>query len=310
MFTATLSHITAEACVPEQLVHYVRAVSGRKAVLCQGYAAYIEGGRAVLAAYPGTSRAEKWDAALSKIRSSTEDDIPSLASALADLSSLCSSVSVISPFLPREAPEEARKAARSDCYWQLPLPAPRAGVKLRNMLSRAGRELTLSEEFWKEEHQALVSRYLSTRQLSQGTRKIFSSLGNYVNASGTGSGSPGDAGMGSVVMLAARRVDNSLAGCCIGDFSGLQTCFYMFSFRHPEAPPGTADLLLSGLVGKAEALGHTRMNLGLGINPGIGFFKKKWGALPFLPYVETSWDLRSAPGSDKGLKGILWKLLR
>jgi hypothetical protein len=33
------------------------------------------------------------------------------------------------------------------------------------------------------------------------------------------------------------------------------------------------------------------MNLGLGVNAGVAFFKRKWGAAPFLPYVEVSWDI-------------------
>ncbi len=37
-----------------------------------------------------------------------------------------------------------------------------------------------------------------------------------------------------------------------------------------------------------------RMNLGLGVNPGIRRFKEKWGAGRCLPYVETSWETGSA----------------
>jgi hypothetical protein len=37
------------------------------------------------------------------------------------------------------------------------------------------------------------------------------------------------------------------------------------------------------------------MNLGLGVSEGIRFFKRKWGAEPFLPCVEVSWEPAS-PG--------------
>jgi len=37
------------------------------------------------------------------------------------------------------------------------------------------------------------------------------------------------------------------------------------------------------------------MNLGLAVNAGIGFFKRKWGADLFLPYVEVSWDIKPLP---------------
>ena len=84
----------------------------------------------------------------------------------------------------------------------------------------------------------------------------------------------------------------------------------MFSFRHPEAPPGTADLLLDALVRKSVEFGHMNMNLGLGINGGIGFFKKKWGALPCLPYVETSWSFGSVTSEARGVGGWLRRLFR
>lgn len=300
MFGATLAQITAEACVPEQLVHYVRAVSGRRVFLCEGYAAYPHEGHAVLAAYPDESQADEYErlapgfapAGQGGLR---EGETLSLETALRRLSADYASVTVLSPLLPAEAPAQAAKEARYDCYWQLPLPVPRPGVKLRNMLARAGRELGLHEEKWQGEHQALVDHYLATRPLPPGTRSIFSSLHAYVNGL-----------EGNVSLFAARRADGRLAGFAVGDFSGLCTAFYMFAFRYPDAPPGTADLLLSGLARRGEELGHSRLNLGLGISAGISFFKKKWGALPYLPYVETSWRFRS--GTASGIKGVFRKL--
>ena len=31
--------------------------------------------------------------------------------------------------------------------------------------------------------------------------------------------------------------------------------------------------------------GKKYINLGLGINPGVTFFKTKWGGVPFLPHI-------------------------
>jgi hypothetical protein len=207
----------------------------------------------------------------------------------------CTSVTVLAPFRPREAPENARVAR--DCYWHIALPVAGQGQKLRNISARAAREVSVREEVWGNEHEALVRHYLQTRPLQPGTRAIFSALSRYAGVSDDGTGetvpgmSPENRDRGTVVLLAARRLDDSLAGFSIGDFSGLHTAFYMFAFRYDTAPPGTADLLLSVLIRRAEELGHSRMNLGLGINAGIRFFKKKRRAEPYLPYVETSWDL-------------------
>ena len=48
--------------------------------------------------------------------------------------------------------------------------------------------------------------------------------------------------------------------------------------------------LLNALLDEAAGRGHMLLNLGLGINPGVAFFKRKWNARPWLPYVETSWE--------------------
>jgi hypothetical protein len=90
----------------------------------------------------------------------------------------------------------------------------------------------------------------------------------------------------------------------VGEFSSLHTAFFMFSFRDlRSAPPGGTDLLLSGLLDEAAHRGHRRMNLGLGINEGIRFFKGKWGPVSFLPYVQVTWEPRP-PGLFSHLRGL------
>jgi hypothetical protein len=39
------------------------------------------------------------------------------------------------------------------------------------------------------------------------------------------------------------------------------------------------------MIQEAKREGKRYINLGLGINPGITFFKKKWGGTAFLPYA-------------------------
>jgi hypothetical protein len=85
-----------------------------------------------------------------------------------------------------------------------------------------------------------------------------------------------------------------LAALSVGEYASLTTGFYMFSFRDPGiAPPGATDLLLARLLEEANNRGHSRMNLGLAVDEGIGFFKRKWGAVPFLPYVQATWEIAS-----------------
>jgi hypothetical protein len=59
----------------------------------------------------------------------------------------------------------------------------------------------------------------------------------------------------------------------------------MFNFRcRKRNVPGASDLLLHEIIEQARGQGKRFLNMGLGINDGVSFFKKKWGAEPFLPY--------------------------
>lgn len=133
---------------------------------------------------------------------------------------------------------------------------------------------------------------MKERPLAAGTRRIYGKLSRYLAES------PGS------LMVSARLSDGRLAAFSVGEYAGLHTAFYMFAFRNAEiAPPGATDLLLCRLLEEAQERGHKRMNLGLGLNEGIGFFKRKWGAEPFLPYVQTTWETAS-PGISRVLAGL------
>ncbi len=49
--------------------------------------------------------------------------------------------------------------------------------------------------------------------------------------------------------------------------------------------PGASDLLLHEVAKDSKEQGKPFINLGLGINKGVRFFKEKWGGFPFLNYA-------------------------
>jgi hypothetical protein len=202
-------------------------------------------------------------------------------------------LTVIGPARPPQAPSGTPVV--EDGYYALPLPFSSPGQKLRNLLHRAERELNVERGHRLEgQHLALVREYLDGRPLGAGTRHIFRRLPEYLNASG------------SSMMISASLPDGRLAAFAVGEFGALQTAFFMFCFRDRTiAPPGSADLVLSGLLEEAQRRGHSRMNLGLGVNEGIRFFKRKWGAELYLPCVEVSWKPQS-----KGLLSRVRKAVR
>jgi hypothetical protein len=259
-----LARVTAEACVPEQVISYVAAVAGSRPKLFGECVGYLSEEQRVLIGYPRHD----------------PEDAQAMAAAVAALlrSPGPDRVTVIGPARPPQAPAQA--VSTEDRYYLLPVPPPAPGQKLRNMLRRAGRELTVEGgRVLAPAHLNLVGRYLAERRLAAGTRQIFGRLADYIQASDTS------------LVVSARHADGRLAAFAVGEYGSLHTAFFMFSFRNPEAAvPGSADLLLKELLDEAHRRGQIRMNLGLGVNPGIRRFKEKWGAGRFLPYVETSWE--------------------
>ena len=264
-----LGLVTAGAVTPDQLLPYVTAVSGLGSRLfgqCVGH--YCEG-QIVLVGYP---LGRPLDAAAVDAAVAEALRFPGLEH-----------ITVLAAARPSAAPDRA--VCSEDSYWSLPLPVPAPGQKLRNMLRRAGRDVAVTQggaESWGPEHTALVQDFCSRRKLEPGLLHIFSQLPAYLAAAP------------EARLFSARLADGTLVACAIGDYSSLSTAFYMFAFRLPVAPPGTADTLLAAVAEEGTARGHSLLNLGLGIDAGIGFFKQKWGASPFLPCVECGWDIKPA----------------
>lgn len=274
-----LHHVSAQAIVPEQLLHYTAAVGASRPRLFGDCVGHVYENSVVLVGYPLHGDVQDsahvhatLDAALTLVR---EDES-------------LSRITVLAPVRPHAAPADSPSS--HDEYWALPLPPAPPRQKLRNILRRARREVSLEQDCcWSQQHEALVDYYLRSRPLEPGMRHIFQHLGGYVHKA-----APPPGGTGDVQIFSAYSPEKSLLACAIGDYSSLHTAFYLFAFRHRHAPPGTSDLLLEALCAEGTARGHSRVNLGLGINAGISFFKKKWQAEAFLPHVETTWE-KQAP---------------
>ena len=268
MFSQGLQHFTAEAVVPEQLLHYVAAVAGSRPLACAGFPAYLLEGHLVLVAFDAAmletfSGGPDLEAATVRVKEATDaaarleavsvrqsaeaataegvqlrvDAAVDAALALPEVRQ----ITVLAPVRPTRAPQDA-STGTPDAYWDLELPLLREDgslpwQKLRNMERRALRDVEVVREAWQPDHAALVQDFLRRKPFEPGTVHIFSHLESYV-------GSHPD-----VQLWAARhREDNSLQAFAVGDYASLTTAFYMFAFRRQDAVPGCADALLAGLV--------------------------------------------------------------
>lgn len=263
--------ISAEAAIPDQLASYVKAVSGMKPHLCEDCLLYRMDEYGVLVAWKNGSPLDQSD--LDKAVETAVKN-PGLKH-----------LTVLAATRPSMAPENA--SVYADEWWRLDLLRSHENPKLANMLRRAKRELTVKNGAgsgcFDERHKRLTELFCANRKEALGASSchIYRNLDQYL------------AECNDARLFSAFDGKGGLQGFAIGDFSGFSTAFYMFAVRNPDSPPGTADLLLAAIVDEAEKLGMSWLNLGLEINPGIGFFKRKWGAEPFYPHVECGWQLPS-----------------
>ena len=252
--------ILEHAYIPEHLPHYVTAISGTKTVLIKDFIVYISGTQLIFIGYPlrGDFSEKKMLEALEEAKARFEPG----------------TISVIAPALPSAF--EDCSPSPTDSYFRLDLSQFHIPKKIRNMLTRARREVSVGIGEFGREHRELVKDFIRSRRLDDGSRFIFQRLHEYAQCKGT-------------LLFEARTPHGKLTAFDIADFAAREYAFYMFNFRSRKYRiPGASDLLLFHVIKRAQAEGKRYLNLGLGINGGIAFFKKKWGGMPFLDYVSCT----------------------
>jgi hypothetical protein len=162
------------------------------------------------------------------------------------------------------------------------------------MLSRAGRELSVEKnKDFDEEHRKIVDDFLKTHPVDEATRFIFERIGEYLSSSTT------------AWAFDARNNRGELVAFDVAEFKPRDYTIYMFNFSSDALyVPGASDLLLSAVIKQAKTDRKKYINLGLGINPGVTFFKKKWGGVSFLPYAFCLYH----PSIKENLETLLQKL--
>lgn len=253
---AEIEFIQTHAYVPEHLVSYISAISGAEPFLFDNYLCCSKDEVLIFIGYPlGVPFREKeakaiLDKAVKKLK-------PHI-------------ISLIAPAIEKQLGTITQRS--SDQYYRLSLDSFAPTTTVKNMVRRASRELAVERgNRWGKEHDGLISEFLAAHHVSPETAGIFHRIPYYIAASQT------------VILLNARTWEGSLIAFDVADFGSKDYLFYMFNFasrRHYV--PGASDLLLSEVVGIAREQGKKFVNLGLAINEGVTFFKKKWGGVPFL----------------------------
>lgn len=264
---AEAQYISSHAWVPEQLADYVTAVSGKEPFVAGDFVCYRGEGALVVIGYPLS-------------QPSGEHDLVRVLE------------QIIKDFRPQRlwliAPEippwrGLKPTGVCDNYFRLELEHLKLSPKVRNMIRRAGKELEIRESSGVgREHEALLGEFLAAKQLSRESQELLKALPRYISS------------VAETVLLSAFDKKERLVSFCVGQMGAGDWGFYMFHVNSPSRRvPGSSDLLLEAFIRKALEQEKRFLNLGLGINPGVSFFKKKWGAFPFAPYREASLTRRN-----------------
>jgi hypothetical protein len=275
---AQQDYIEDHAYVPEHIPTYVTAISQAEPYLIGDFLAYVEKGHLILIGYPLKEPFEE-----KRLKRAIEGAVQRFNP---------NRLSLTAPSIPSFLNNIPHPP--SDHYYRLDLSSLSISQKLRNILKRAGREVSVGKNrnFGKE-HRKMVEEFLKSHPVDDATRSIFQGIEKYIDSSKT------------AWIFDARDKENKLLAFDVAEFQSRNYCFYMFNFSSgARYIPGASDLLLSEMIKEAKMERKIYMNLGLGIHSGVTFFKKKWGGVVFLPYSFCLYH----PSRKENLEALLQKL--
>jgi len=253
------NYVDEHAYLPEHVVPYVTAVSGAEPFLLDDFLVYFGNRRLIFVGYP-----------LKDIR-----DEKTMKKTLDQATKRFKpdEVALTAPSLP--PPFAGRETQPKDDYYRLDLSAIPLSQKLRNMIKRATRDLSVrTVTTFTTEHAQIVDEFLQAHPVDEAIRLIFQALPTYLSSAST------------AILFEARNGEGELVAFDIFEFRPRDYGLYMFNFSsRTRYVPGVSDLLLFEAVKHSLERRKTYINLGLGINPGVAFFKRKWGGVPFLPHL-------------------------
>jgi hypothetical protein len=271
-------YINDHAYIPEHIPQYVTAISQTEPFLLGDFLGYAKKGHFTLVGYPLEEPFEE-----KRMRSVLEDAIKRFHP---------ESVSLIAPSIPSSIHGSIHPP--SDHYYRLDLSSISISQKLRNMLKRAYRELSVERtNKFDEEHRKMIAEFLKTHPVDEAASFIFNRIDEYLSSSPTAR------------VFDARNKRDELVAFDVAEFTPKDYALYMFNFGSgARYVPGASDLLLSKVIQQAKTENKKYINLGLGINPGVTFFKEKWGGVAFLPYASCFYHLKRKENLDALLQKL------
>ena len=271
-------YIEDYAYVPEHLSHYVTAVSQTEPFFIDDFLIHVKKDHFIFVGYP---LKEPWG---------EKQMVRVLENAIQRFKP--ENVALTAPAIPSSLKNCVHPPP--DHYYRLDLSSISISQKLRNMLKRADRELSVERSnTFDEEHRKMIVEFLKTHPVDEAAGFIFNRINEYLSSSP------------AARVFDARNKRDELVAFDVAEFTPKDYALYMFNFgSDARYVPGASDLLLSKVIQQAKTEKKKYINLGLGINPGVTFFKEKWGGVAFLPYASCLYH----PSRKEDLDKLLQKL--
>ena len=251
--------ILSRAYIPEHIPSLMSSISGGEPFLGSGYLSYSGEDWLIFVGYPLEGDVELQEA---------------LGAVLEKASPR--TVFLIAPHIPSSAPCLEKKG---DWYYTLDLRDYRIKKSLRYRVRRALRALRVETGEISDEHSRLVEEFLEEEKPEAHVRELFRRMPEYASRHD------------KCVVLNALDHEDRLAAFFLVDVSPRDFAAYLIGCYSRSNPvQGASDLLFSEMIALARKEEKKRLNLGLGVSPGIKKFKEKWGGSPTIRYESCSWD--------------------
>ncbi|MDO5538367.1 MAG: TraB/GumN family protein, partial [Desulfovibrionaceae bacterium] len=180
---------------------------------------------------------------------------------------------------PNLSGDMASHITKEDVYYVLATDKP-VPSRLKNVAAKAGTELRLEAgTVFTPAHRRLWAEFTRKSGLPPNVQALYGCVEEMLAAPDC-----------ELVLLNAWMADGSLAACLVIDeFMPRFDTYLVGAHSKEHYAPHASDALFHLMVERARKRGKPYIHLGLGVNQGIARFKRKWGGIAALPYVEARW---------------------
>jgi predicted RNA-binding protein len=189
-------------------------------------------------------------------------------------------------FIVPEMPESLLRSARqreSDEYYRLDIQNQTVKKNLVQVIQKVSAVLQVEKNRqFSKDHVTLTKEFLKREKTTPQVRELFLHMPRYIDRSPT-----------SLVLSAWDKKGNLSAFYVMELAAGKFATYVVGCFSKTRYVPHASDLLFSEMINLARENQKEYIHLGLGVNPGIRRFKRKWGGTPFLRYEFC--ELSAAP---------------